>query len=62
VLIPIEADVESDVTPLLVDDSPVDSEPTPLCAVLTPAEADVESDETPLLVVDSPADSELTPL
>jgi len=27
---PEEADVERDVTPLFVDDRPVDSEPTPL--------------------------------
>jgi hypothetical protein len=30
VLIPLDADVDSDVALLLVDDSPVDSEPTPL--------------------------------
>jgi hypothetical protein len=30
VLMPVEADVESDVTLLFVVESPVDSEPTPL--------------------------------
>ncbi|KWB18772.1 hypothetical protein WL33_06520 [Burkholderia ubonensis] len=47
---------------LLVVLSPVDSELTPLCAVLIPVEADVDSDDTLLLVVLSPVDSELTPL
>jgi hypothetical protein len=62
VAIPLEADVESEETLLLVVDRPVDSEPTLLWAVLMPVEADVESDETLLLVVDRPVDSEPTPL
>jgi hypothetical protein len=45
-----------------VVDRPVESELTPLCAVLIPLEAEVESDDTLLLVVDSPVESELIPL
>jgi hypothetical protein len=59
---PEEADVERELTPLFVVDRPVDSEPTPLWAVLTPVEADVESDVTPLFVVDRPLDTDATPL
>ena len=40
----------------------VETEATPLCAVLTPVEADVERDATLLLVVDRPVESETTPL
>jgi len=40
----------------------VDSEVTPLCAVLIPLEADVDSETTLLLVVDRPLESEVTPL
>ena len=50
---PVDADVESEVTALFVEDRPVDTEATPvetdatpLLAVLIPVEADVESDET----------------
>jgi hypothetical protein len=59
---PDEVEVERALTLLLVEDSPVDSEPTPLCAVLTPLEAEVESDVTLLLVDDSPVDRDVTPL
>jgi hypothetical protein len=45
-----------------VVDRPVESELTPLCAVLIPEDAEVESEETLLLVVDSPVESELIPL
>ncbi len=47
-LTPVEAEVESDVTALLVVDKPLD--------------ADVESDVTLLLFEDRPVDSEVTPL
>jgi hypothetical protein len=39
----------------------VETDATPLWAVLMPVEADVDSDVTLLLVVDSPVDRELTP-
>jgi len=42
VLMPVEVEVESDVTLLLVVDRPVDSEPTPDWAVLMPVDVDVE--------------------
>ncbi|MET5013525.1 hypothetical protein AAHH80_41925, partial [Burkholderia pseudomallei] len=45
---------------LLVVDSPVDSELTPLCAVLMPEEADVESEVSELFVLLRPVDSEAT--
>jgi len=45
-----------------VVERPVESELTPLCAVLIPDDAEVESDTTALLVVDSPVESELIPL
>jgi hypothetical protein len=60
VLMPLDAEVESDVTLLLVDDSPVDIEPTPLRAVLMPLDADVESDPKLLLVDERPVDSDPT--
>ncbi|WP_306171562.1 hypothetical protein, partial [Burkholderia pseudomallei] len=47
-------------TVLLVVDSPVDSELTPLCAVLMPEEADVESEVSELFVLLRPVDSEAT--
>ncbi len=47
---------------LLVDDSPVESEPTPLALVLMPDDADVESRAAELFVDDSPLESEVTPL
>jgi hypothetical protein len=62
VLRPVEAEVDSDVTPLLVEDSPVESDVSRLAAVLRPVEADVESDETPLLVEERPVEREPTPL
>ena len=37
----------------------MESELTPLCAVLIPLEAEVERDETLLLVVDRPEDAEV---
>ncbi len=46
VLMPLEAEVESEETELLVVESPVESELTPLCAVLMPLDADVERDPT----------------
>jgi len=46
----------------LVDDSPVESELTPLALALIPLDADVESDPTELLVEDRPVESEVTPL
>jgi hypothetical protein len=52
---PVDAEVDSDVTLLLVVDRPEDSEATPL-------DAEVDSDVTLLLVVDRPEDSEATPL
>jgi hypothetical protein len=48
VLSPVEADVESEPTLLLVDDSPVESDVSVLWAVLRPLEADVESELMPL--------------
>jgi hypothetical protein len=62
VLTPDDAEVESDPTELFVVDRPVDSELTPLCALLMPLEAEVESDPTLLFVVESPVDTEATPL
>jgi len=55
---PVEADVLRLVTLLLVVDKPVDSEVTPLCAVLIPVEADVLRLVTLLLVVLRPVDNE----
>jgi len=46
VLMPDEADVESELTPLLVEDSPVESEVSLLWAELRPLEADVEREPT----------------
>jgi hypothetical protein len=58
--------VESEVTPLFVDDSPVDSDVSLLCAVLSPVEAEVESEPIPLALVLIPDDADveidLTPL
>jgi hypothetical protein len=59
---PLDVEVESELTLLLVDDSPVDSEVTPLRAVLTPVDADVESDVMLLFVEERPVESEVTPL
>ncbi len=58
-LIPLEAEVESNETLLLVVDRPVDKEPTPLWAVLMPEDAEVESEETLLVVVESPEDADV---
>ncbi len=57
---PVEADVDRELTPLLVEDSPVESEMTPLALVLMPDEADVDSELTPLLVEDSPVESDVS--
>ncbi|KVN34408.1 hypothetical protein WJ63_03525 [Burkholderia pyrrocinia] len=56
---PVEADVDSDATELLVDERPVDSELTPLCAVLMPVDVEVDSDATELLVELMPVDVEV---
>ncbi|WP_330996014.1 hypothetical protein, partial [Burkholderia stagnalis] len=61
-LMPVDVDVDSEATELLVELSPVDSELTPLCAVLIPVDVEVDSEVTELLVALSPVDSELTPL
>ncbi len=61
-LIPVEADVDSEATELFVELRPVDSEVTPLCAVLIPVEADVDSEATELLVELRPVDNDVTPL
>ncbi|WP_263406680.1 hypothetical protein, partial [Burkholderia pseudomallei] len=53
-------DVDSEATVLLVVDSPVDNELTPLCAVLMPDEAEVDSEVSELFVLLSPLDSEAT--
>jgi hypothetical protein len=59
---PVEVEVDSDVTLLLVVLRPVDKELIPLVAVLKPVEVDVDSEVTLLLVVLRPVDSEFTPL
>ena len=46
-------------TVLLVVERPVESEATPLCAVVMPLDAEVESEETLLLVVERPDDAEV---
>ena len=51
-LIPVEADVESELRP-------VETEATPLLAVLIPVEADVDSEVTLLFVVDRPVEAEV---
>ncbi|WP_306171273.1 hypothetical protein, partial [Burkholderia pseudomallei] len=59
-------DVDSEATVLLVVDSPVDNELTPLCAVLMPDEAEVESEAIELFAelkpVEVDVDSEATVL
>ncbi|WP_311768842.1 hypothetical protein, partial [Burkholderia stagnalis] len=62
VLIPVEVEVDSEATELLVELRPVDRELTPLCAVLMPVDVDVESDATELSVELRPVDSELIPV
>ncbi|WP_269767499.1 hypothetical protein, partial [Burkholderia ubonensis] len=61
---PTALDVAVDrlLTLLLVELRPVDSDVTPLCAVLMPVDADVDSEVTELLVELSPVDSELMPV
>jgi hypothetical protein len=59
---PVELEVESEVTALLVEDRPEDSEVTPLCAALIPLEVEVDSEATALPTDDRPEESEVTPL
>ncbi len=73
---PVESAVDSEVTLLFVVLKPVESEVTPLSAVLIPVEAEVDSEDTALFValspvlsdatllfvVLNPVDSEITPL
>ena len=54
-MIPVDAEVDRVVRPLLVELSPVDNEVTPLCAVLTP-------DESEVIPVEVEVDKEVTPL
>ena len=54
-LIPVDAEVDSEVIELLIVDKPVLNE-------LIPVEAEVESEVTVLFVVLNPVDSELTPV
>ena len=61
-LIPVEVEVDSEARPLLVVLRPVDSEVTPLWAVLIPVEVDVDSEVTLLFVVLRPVESDATPL
>jgi hypothetical protein len=56
---PDDAEVESEPTPLLVEDSPVDSDVSLLCAVLRPLEADVESEAMPLALALIPEEAEV---
>jgi hypothetical protein len=55
-------DDDSEVTALLVEERPEESEVTPLWAALIAVEVEVESEVTALLVEDRPEDSEVTPL
>jgi hypothetical protein len=59
VLMPEDAEVESEPTLLFVVDRPVDNEPTPLWAVLMPEDAEAESEPTLLLVVDRPDEADV---
>ncbi len=65
-LIPADAEVEREVTPLLVVERPLEVEaerdPTLLALELIPLEAEVEREETPLLVDERPVDTDATPL
>ena len=47
---------------MLVVESPVESEVTPLWAVLIPVDAEVERALAALLVVERPVETEVTPL
>ncbi|KGX64939.1 putative chromosome segregation ATPase [Burkholderia pseudomallei TSV44] len=58
VLMPEEADVESEVSELFVLLSPLDSEAIELFADDRPVDAEVESEVRPLFVDDSPVDSD----
>ncbi|MEX3910167.1 hypothetical protein AB4Y33_43515, partial [Paraburkholderia sp. BR14319] len=55
---PVDEEVDSDATLLLVVDRPVESELTPVDSELPVVEADVESEDTELLALDKPVDSE----
>lgn len=59
---PVDVDVDREVTLLFAALTPVESDVTPLCAVLIPVDVDVDSEATPLLALLKPVDSELTPL
>ncbi|WP_310722327.1 hypothetical protein, partial [Burkholderia pseudomultivorans] len=61
-LMPVEVEVDSDSTELLVELSPVDSEPIELLADDNPVEVDDDSEATLLLVELRPVDSELMPV
>ncbi|KVD63985.1 hypothetical protein WI88_08855 [Burkholderia ubonensis] len=50
---PVEVDVDSEPTVLLVELRPVDSELTPLCAVLMPVEVEVDSESIAVWVANS---------
>ena len=58
----MDVDDESDVTELLVELRPVDSEPIELLAEDSPVDVEVESDVTELLVELRPVDNELIPV
>jgi hypothetical protein len=58
-LIPAEADVESEPTLLFVEDSPVERDVSLLCAVLRPVEAEVDSEPTKLALVLMPDDADV---
>nr|WP_318654726.1 hypothetical protein [Burkholderia sp. S-53] len=61
-LIPVEVEVDRLVTFPFAVLKPVDSELTPLCAVLIPVAVEVDRLATLLFAVLRPVDSELTPL
>jgi hypothetical protein len=46
VLSPVDEDVESEVTALFVVERPVETDATPLLAVLIPVDAEVDSEDT----------------
>ena len=59
---PVDVEVDNEARPLLVVLKPVESEPTPLCAVLIPVDVEVDNEATLLFVVLKPVDNEATPL
>ncbi|MFP3759024.1 hypothetical protein SB751_34660, partial [Cupriavidus sp. SIMBA_020] len=58
--IPVEAEVDSEVTLLLVVERPVESELTPVDSELAVVEVEVDNEATLLSVVLRPVDSEAT--